>query len=405
MLKNKTKIIAILAILILLFTNIVVFADNETNEYDIMPITTDDAPIDTAENSSSENLNVSSDNSIANADVNSEENYQKGDVYLTGGDITIDYIVDGNLFVCANSVTINSQIGGDAFIIANNLIIDEEGYIFSNLFTTCNNIEIKGVVYDVYAITQNLSISNGYIYRDLRTTCNTLTINGTVGRNAFVNCSSINFNTDGNNLGIIYGDLNYTSNQEISIPENVVNGNTNAKQSNNETTIQSTIASYILDLGSFLAFILIIWLICLFIAPKFLKSTNNYIGKKSLSILGFGILALIAIPVLCIILILLRLTSAISLLIFSLYVLSIIISKALFTIMVNNYVCSKLNINKNLATFGMLIITGIVIWALGLIPYVGAIISFITVILGLGLLVVSILPKKQNKENTENIKD
>ena len=53
----------------------------------------------------------------------------------------------------------------------------------------------------------------------------------------------------------------------------------------------------------------------------------------------------------------------------------------------------------------MLIITGIVIWALGLIPYVGAIISFITVILGLGLLVVSILPKKQNKENTENIKD
>ena len=50
---------------------------------------------------------------------------KKGDVYLTGNDVVVNDIIDGNLFVFANSVTINSQIGGDAFILAKKLIIDE----------------------------------------------------------------------------------------------------------------------------------------------------------------------------------------------------------------------------------------------------------------------------------------
>ena len=194
MIKNKTKIITIFLILILLFSATSVLADNE---------------------------NVTSNTQVQ------DDSYKKSDVYLTGDTITIDYIVDGNLFVMADTVTINSQIGGDAFILAKKLIINEDGYIFSNLFTISESIEIKGVVYDVFALTKNFLISEGYVYRDLKVCSETLNINGIVGRNAFVNCSSINFNTDENTNGIIYGDLNYSSTSEISIPENVVNGTVN----------------------------------------------------------------------------------------------------------------------------------------------------------------------------------
>ena len=368
MIKNKTKIITIFLILILLFSATSVLADNE---------------------------NVTSNIQVQ------DDSYKKSDVYLTGDNITIDYIVDGNLFVMADTVTINSQIGGDAFILAKKLIINKDGYIFSNLFTISESIEMKGVVYDVFALTKDFLISEGYVYRDLKVCSETLNINGIVGRNAFVNCSSINFNTDENTNGIIYGDLNYSSTSEISIPENVVNGTVNYTNSkiSAEESVRSIIANYILDLGTFIVFVLIIWLICLVLAPKFLTCTDKYVGKKSLNVFGKGLLTLFATPIICFILIILQLTSGFSLFLLALYILAIIVSKSLFIITANNYVCSKLKVNKNTGIFGMLIVSGIVVWGITQIPYIGGLISFIISILGLGILVSTIVPEKAKKHN------
>lgn len=391
MLKNKTKIIAFFLVLFLLFSTTFVLAHNETSEdYGTMPI---------SEESETNAIEENIDDVTSNAQ-SQEDSYKNSDVYLAEDNITIDYIVDGNLFVFADTVTINSQIGGDAFIFAKNVIIGEKGYIFSNLFTVAESIEIKGVVYDVYAVSQNLTISNGYVYRDLRVACNTLNVNGAVGRNAFVNCSSINFNTNEDSSGIIYGNLNYSSNSEISIPENAVSGEVNysAPQVVTQETIRSIAADYILDMGTFLSFVIIIWLVCLWLAPKFLSNTNAYVGKKTLSILGYGALALFAIPVACIILILLQLTSGFSLFLMALYILAVVVSKSLFTITANNFICSKLKINKTSGIFGMLIVTGLIVWILTQLPYIGWIISFVIKVLGLGILVASILPKKSKKE-------
>src|SRR5699024_7588730 len=78
-----------------------------------------------------------------------EVEYKQQDVWLTGDNVTIDYIVDGNVFVAANNVTINSQIGGDVFVVANTVTVGEQGYIFSNLFAVADSININGVVYDM----------------------------------------------------------------------------------------------------------------------------------------------------------------------------------------------------------------------------------------------------------------
>lgn len=386
MLKNRTKIIALFLVLILLFSATLVFADNETADDGIMPISEDNA----------ETMNP-------NARVD-ENNYKKSDIYLSGTIVTIDYIVDGNLFVFADTVTINSQIGGDAFIFAKNVIIDEEGYVFNNLFAISESIDVKGVVYDVFALSKSLTISNGYVYRDLKASCDTINVNGVIGRNAFVNCANLNFNSDGNTNGTIYGNLSYSADSEFSIPENVVSGTIDYKALKvAEKSIQSIVSDYIWNLGFFLAFVLVIWLICLWLAPKFLANTNSYVGKKSLSILGYGLITAIVVPICCFVLLLLQLTSGFSLFLFALYILAIVISSTLFTITANNYVCSKLKINNNLGIFGMLIISGIVIWALTKIPYVGGIMSFIITILGLGILVVSILPKKTSKNDVKNV--
>ena len=165
-----------------------------------------------------------------------------------------------------------------------------------------------------------------------------------------------------------------------------------------EPSVQAIIANYLLSLGGFLVFVIIVWLACLLLVPKFLDNTNNYVGKKTLSVLGIGLLSLIVVPIVCILLVFLQLTFGISLFLLAIYILALIISKSLFTIAANNYVCSKLKINKKLGIFEMLIVSGIVVWILTQIPYIGGVISFITTILGLGILVISLFPKKSKKD-------
>ena len=368
MLKNKTKIIAFLLVLILAITSSFVYADNET----------------------------------------SKDSYKNSDVYLMGDNVTIDYVVDGNLFVMADTVTINSKIGGDAFIMAKTINVGDQAYIFSNLFAMADSIDIKGVVYDVYALAQNFTVSNGYIYRDAKLCCNTININGTIGRNAFVSCSNINFNTDKNDKGIIYGDLTYSTPSELSFDKNIVNGNVTYKapKVSPEKSVREIVAIYISDLGAFLAFVIIIWLVCLWLAPKFLNDTNKFVGKKTLNVLGTGLLTLIAVPIACIILLLLQLTAGISLLTVALYILALIVAKSIFTIVTNNYLCSKLNINNNTGIFGMLIVSVVIVWVISELPYVGGIVSFIISVLGLGVLVSAILPKKAKKaSDTDKVKE
>ena len=420
MLKNKTKLIALLLAFFLLVATPFAYADNETSsESDTMLISedienaqqnNDTTPIsDTSESKPVENSDENSVNAEnSNSTTSEEDSYKKNDVYLTGDNVTIDYIVDGNLFVMANTVTINSQIGGDAFIMAKNIIVNDKAYIFNNLFAMSESIEIKGVVYDVYALAKDFNLSGGYIYRDAKLCCNTININGTIGRNAFVSCSNINFNTDENDKGIIYGDLTYSTPSELSFDKNIVNGNVTYKapKVSPEKSVREIVASYISDLGAFLAFVIIIWLVCLWLAPKFLNDTNKFVGKKTLNVLGTGLLTLIAVPIACIILLLLQLTAGISLLTVAIYILALIVAKSIFTIVANNYLCSKLNINKNTGIFGMLIVSGVIVWVISELPYVGGIVSFIISVLGLGVLVSAILPEKAKKaSDTDKVKE
>ena len=405
MLKNKLKIIALLTVIILSLMIPIVRAENETvdqtTENQVMPINEESGA-----NSSAETL----------VQPRSEDNnFKKGDVYLVGDDITIDYIVDGNLFVVAKTVTINSQIGGDAFICAGTINVGEQGYIFSNLFACAENINISGVVYDLYAMANDVTI-NGYIYRDIRVGTNSLNLNGTVGRNAFVDANEINFAqlTEEeiilSSQGIINGDLNYTSSKEVSIPEGAVAGTTNFTEKT-VTVASTSIQDYILELGIFVATVAIIWLLCLWLKPNFLVKSNELLARRWLPILLIVVFAPILIILLCVIfviLLILEITSKIALICLGLFLLLLAISSSIAVISINNIICNKLKTEKTIVKFGTLVASSIVIWLLTIIPYVGGLISFVLTMFGLGIIIISIIPSKTSKKeektviNTEN---
>lgn len=379
------KKFAIITIILLLLSSIllpIVNADNEADQV-VNTVTTNDTTQNT--------VTITDEDSTNTSNNDQESNMKKNDVYIAQNDVTIDYIVDGNVFILGNNVTINSQIGGDIFVCAKNLIISEQSYIMGNLFASAENINIKGIAYDLYSVSNTLTI-DGYIHRDIKTISSVLDINGVIGRNAYVKAQKINFavaNSDEENTitqsGAIVGDLNYSSSQEASIPEKAVSGKVNFEQLNN--SLNASISAYLTSLGSLLVIVLVIWGLSLLLAPKFLNSTNSLISsKKILPIIGCGILTPIVLVLLAMLLLFINITASISLLLLTILVLIFALSTSITIIAINNLICQKLKISKNIGVLGMLILSTIVLWAICLIPFVGGIISILAVIIGMGLI-------------------
>ena len=397
MLKKKIGIM----LLVLITALALVLPVARAAETDTDATTTENETISTDE--ATENQEATTDEEVA---TSTETNMHQGDVYLTGDDVTIDYVVDGNLFIFANNVTINAQIGGDAFIVANTVTIGEQGYIFSNLFTVASTVNVQGVIYDLYALSTDVTIT-GYVYRDIKISSNNLNIFGTVGRNAYAICNNINFVQDGTNdteesttissQGMINGNLDYTSSNEITIPEGTVIGETHYTQSNSTNT--KSIQSYLISLGTIIATAILVWLVCLWLAPKFVKKENLIDKKNILPEIGLGIITPIILILVSFILILLGITSSFGLLLLTLSFILIGLSTSIFIISLNNLVCNKLKIQKTIGNFGMLIVTAAVLWLIGLIPYVGSIVGIIAIIIGLGILVYHLIKReKTNKD-------
>lgn len=380
MLKKKIKIIALITLLIISLFSPIVNADNETTETEVVPI----------------------------SETQETVTIKEGDEYLFQDTVTIDNPVDGNLFIMANTVTINSQVGGDAFIFANTINIEENGYVLSNLFACANTIHVKGVAYNIYSVGDTLTI-DGFVYRDVRSVCNTLNINSMIGRNVFVDCSSINFKEKPNtedtpsiaSYGSIQGDLNYSSDEEIAIPEDSVSGETHFSQLQNNTF---DISNYMYSLGAILVSAIIIWLIGLWISPKLLHNTSHPITlRKALQIIGLGIIVPIVIALLSVIILLIPITSQLTILLLCILAILFFISTSVAIISINTMICNKLKITQNLYTLGFLIVTTIVFWLLTLIPYVGMAISLIAIIWGIGSISYSILIKeKSNEKNSDS---
>lgn len=412
MLKNKFKVIVLVMLLILALTMPFVRAENEVDsEKTITPRTEAEGESLKAPNANAEDgimpISIEDENSApTEEESNPLANIKNSDEFLTGTDIVVDYPVDGNLFAFGETVTINSQIGGDAFIFANKVIIGSEGYVYSSLFTCANEVEISGLIYDLYAFSQNVNLK-GYVSRDIKVSASNFNISGMVGRNAFVSAKNISFGTTNEegtttSNGVIYGDFNYSSTEEISIPENSVSGETHftkiTTNSNNEN-----IQSYILDLGTFVCAVAIIWLLLLWLAPKFQDKAGELLAKKTLPVIGYGILTPIATIAIFVIFILLNITSSIAFLALALLILALCVSSSIFVISANNLICKKLKIEKNTTVFGMIIVSSVVLWLLTLIPTLGSIISFVASVLGLGIIMKSIIPTKVKAEKVTEV--
>ena len=387
MFKTKAKLVLIILMLITLVLSPLCFADDEEQN------------IDNAELLSEEESIQEQAIELIQNDQHQPE-IKSGDQYLIGDSVVVDSVIDGNLYVIGNDVTVKSQVIGNVFVMANKVTIDNQGYITGSLYALGNDVEITGVVYDVYTSANNTTIS-GYVYRDVRSVSNNFSIYGTIGRDAYITANNIAFSKKDDNEssnGAIMGNLDYTANSELNLPENTVNGKVTFNQYKESTT--SPIYYVILACSSII-FVLAIWGLFKWLSPKFIDNCDKLVTAKTLKTVGFGLLGLIVLPIIAVLLLIAGITASVGLLLLFTYFILVFISHAVSIIAINNIIAKKLKFETTLKTFLLLIATSLVVLLVTFIPIVGGLINLVITILGMGIVLVSLISKNKNLDEAK----
>ncbi len=376
----KSKIF-ILLLLIVMFISTVSFATNES-EISTISINEDD---------------VSS--VLDESQIPVSKDVDK-DLFLIDSDVIIDYNVNGNAFIMGDTVTISGKISGNVFIIANTLNVTSTGYIYNDLFVCGKEVNISGFVYDVYATTTKLTISSGAtVFRDVSAGAQTLILGGKIKRNANISFDNATFGDS----AYIGENFNYSSSAKVEVPENMVKGSVNFTETDNIASQSTTIVhkkNYVWDAIKVLLISLVVILIVVLATPKFAEKEEIVLTKKFGPALGYGALALITIPIACIILfctIIGILPSIVLLLTYILFVAKL--AYAFVAIPLGKIICKKINKDSKVMNILFDCILVLAFWAINLIPFVGGLVNLIINSLAFGIISYTIFARKKLDED------
>lgn len=384
MLKNKLKMAIVLFLTVILVSGICFATEQpEPREGDVATIS-ETAIEETEDVENTEDESINSDSTA----------WVQNDLFICEDTVVVDNIVDGNAFIIGKDVTISGEVGGDVFVIADKLTV-EEGYVYSSIFACANEINVNGVIYDIYALCNNFTLSeDGFVYRDLKVAGNTINISGKVKRNAFLTATSYNITE----TALIGGNLEYSANEDITIPDDIVTGEVNRKdvkvEEESDNNVVSIILSYVSDLVKTLVYTFVVVLLLLWLAPKFVDRLGKMSLSKDFASLGIG-LAAIAVTIIGGIILLITIIG-IPLVVSTALLLAILIaiSFSITSIFFGNLFAKLLKLEGKVKFVLITLASALVLWVICQIPFIGGLASFLISLFGIGATIINVVSKK-----------
>lgn len=454
--KLLMTILSIIIAISLIFANTKVFgtdadginAISETGEE--TPVSNEEVPDQESDydeggdetNTEVENNELAGDET--NADSSTEHSHEldttpeiyNDDLYVLYGDsasdeYVMDKYVDGSVYIIGGNVKITGMIYGNLFILAQNVEFDENAVVQMETYVVADKITFAGAVYDMYAACNTFDMTDtGYVNRDLRLVADTANLKGMVVRNVNLvapnidvydepatdneenseenitdtNDVDINAVDTTNNTGLIcYGNFNYTSGKQVEdIDKAQIKGEVNYTEDKQKDISGLSVMDYVIDGIENTIFIVVLYVALIFLAPKFVDKAREYVGTRTLLAFAIGAAFTILVPIIAICLFLSSVGAGLGMLLVMLYFTIFIISFAIATIIVNEFVVTKIpNVNSYWKKVLIIIPVSIVLFILRQIPYVGTIVSMIMFLVGIGAIILYQFDKKSKKETVK----
>ena len=310
------------------------------------------------------------------------------------GEVKENQEIQGSSVVLGNYVENTSKVSGLDMTLGNTIKYEGES---EYLLSAGNNIEINGTVKNdgfVFGNVVNFN-ENSVIERDLLVLANNVTISGTIKKDVTIYASTVTINGNIENVNVKANEiiienaninnLSYNEDAVIEIKDSEVNTTNLTEKLQSEVTIQDQIMNFIYNLGG----ILVIFLALYLLAPKLFKKIENNNANITVlnvfSMFGFGTLSLILIPVIFILLLTIVFCMPLAILLLILYVLAIWLS-SIFTGYLLGYVILTKLIKKENNPLLIGLIGIVILNLLGVIPYIGILITVISVMIGMGII-------------------
>ena len=368
MIKKNLKLFTILLIILTVISSFSICFAEETNEVATDTQTTEDV-----------------------------ENVYEGDLYLFDSNVTMDQLVDGNVYIFGSNVTVSGQVNGNLFVFANSVSFDN-CYVRYSIYACANNIYYNGACNDLYASAQKLEMTyDSYVVRDVKAVANDTIFKAAIGRDVDLQTNSVDFGSD-QEVPIIYGNLRYSANEEKNFEEGIVEGDITYSSSNmfsSNKSVGENILDVVLTFLGVVITVLIIYALLSKFKPEYVKSLFNTSPVQILKIFGIGLLTFIVGIIASIILLITSVGIKLAFILAVTLVLIGLFASPIVAIFITNLLKPVLKLEKTVLYYIVLTLVAIVLYGITLIPFVGGIIAFIIFILGYGLIVSSVLPKKE----------
>ena len=334
----------------------------------------------------------------------------KSEMYISAEDnLYLDENVLGSTFLAGNNIETKGKVEGIGFLAGNNIKINNN---IDYLITAGNNIDINAdVKNDVFVAGNIITISNDAIMgRDVIVAASEVNISGKIQRNAKIYAATVNLKGAtisgsveiyADNINIdedttIVNELKYNENSKTNIESTTIGNTETYEVEEYKVTFADTLLSNAISSASLLLVFLVIAFLFPKVFEKFNKKTKDMNISTPFELFVKGFFALIIIPFIIILLFSSVIGVSLGLLLLVLYIVAIYLSK-LFV----GYVVGKLILTKVIKKEDNVLLDGFIgiisLYILSLIPYINSIVSFITLLVGLGIIYLVIKPDKNKK--------
>lgn len=328
---------------------------------------------------------------------------QEGDYsstrFAAGNKVTNKANVDGLSFVAGNEITLEGK-APYGFYAGNVVNVNEN--VEKDMFVAGNHVTIgkDALVGRDAFIAGSTVIINTNIARDLRVGAASVDLSDVkIGGDAYVMSDEIIMNEG----TVITGKLTYYEDSKITgLSEATIESLQKVKHEEVEHIY--TFKERTIDFLFSAAAAYVVMLVLFYLIPRSKEKLDNLeltfgnIAKKS----GIGLILLIVVPLLSILAIITRFLLPLAFITLALYVISIYLAFLLVYYVVGNIITNKIfnKDNKYIALFIGIFVVKLV----GLIPYVGGFVRFISLVFGLCLIYDFIVNIKNNETKKKSTK-
>lgn len=365
--------------------------------------------------------------------IHEDEEIYEDDLYVIYGDsasdeYVMDKLVDGSVYIIGANVKITGIVAGNLFVIAQNVEFDENATVQMEAYVLADKITFAGAVYDMYAACNEFDMTDtGYVNRDLRLVADKANLKGMVVRNVNLIASDIDVydeavtnNEEGtvdentiadetvvdeaNGKGLVcYGNFNYTSGKQVEdIDKAQIMGEVKYTEEKQTEDSGLSIMDYVIDGLENTVFIVVLYAVLIFLAPKFVEKAKEYFGTRTLLAFAVGVAFTILVPIIVLCLFLTGVGAGIGMLLLMIYFTIFIMSFAIATIIVNEFIITKISwVNNAWKKVLMIVPVSIVLFILRKIPVVGTVVSMIMFLVGVGTIILYQFDKRSKKETVK----